>query len=134
MSAVYVVSRGSYSDYRVEFACTTEQAANDAAAKLNALAGSSYEPYEVEELPLVDSPDQVGATVRYMAHTDRDIVREWSYTEYGVISEVEDELAETSFPVGKGWRATAASPDRARKILADKLAQLRAETELDPQP
>jgi hypothetical protein len=85
-------------------------------------------------LPLVDSPDQVGATVRYMAHTmvvhDRDIVREWSYTECGVISEVEDELAETSFPVGKGWRATAASPDRARKILADKLAQLRAETEL----
>lgn len=52
---VWLVTSGSYDDYKVHVACTTEAAAEAVAARLNAdPAWYSFEGYYVDSVPLDD--------------------------------------------------------------------------------
>lgn len=70
MKVVYLVSHGEYSDYSVDYVCPDKDLADALCAKLN-IGTNEYTRWQVEERPLIESPDQVMRTI-------------WSYVEIDI--------------------------------------------------
>jgi hypothetical protein len=67
---IYVVSRGSYSDYRVLCAAPDKATAEELCAALNSHTHNCYEQATVEELPLVRNVKELGPVTVYIAFID----------------------------------------------------------------
>lgn len=52
---VFAVVSGEYSDYSVSFVCTTRELAEECAVKMNAIDGSRWRGYEVEDMLMLDA-------------------------------------------------------------------------------
>lgn len=68
VGAVYVVESGSYSDYRVHFACPDKKTAEAMSAALNKSGG--YDSYEVAELAVYSAVEQITPRTLFVVEVD----------------------------------------------------------------
>lgn len=125
--SVWAASSGSYSDYRIGCLFTTEEEAE-------AYVSTGAEGF-VEEFALYSDGQQPRIYMVYSAQqrVDEDEMREWSYKavegHYAMIGPDErPRVTATKFrggPIEYSITAHALTPDLARKVVADRVAQNR---------
>ena len=135
---IYVITRGSYSDYSIE-ALFTDKAAAEAFVELGNKSGSLYNQYEIEEWE-ADKPQPVMAyAVRYSpdfqydnVHRTGGYVGKSKLERMPVMNHLVDEIPVTSVRLVPGSDeymgvAYGRSFEHAEKNLWDAIAKAKAE-------
>jgi len=137
---VWVVSSGSYSDYRVHCAAPSERAAKEIAAAMN--ADHARGDYMVESLPVIDRAERVTIYGVEAIVTDNGTVREESVRDRDEWN-VDPLYPQRLRPVTVRWvrapiyhgqagrlEVYGLDEERVRKTYSDMRAQLLADPEL----
>lgn len=134
---IYLITQGTYSDYRVVAACLDKKTAESVRKKLIRMGGGPFHSYnDVEAIPLVHGPDEVLVCTTYYVRVDEEgqEIERWQWSErsigpYRDFTRTEDvkptPVAPRQAVVGMSTRGYKA----ALKAARDRLAQLKAERE-----
>lgn len=128
MNKVYLISDGSYSDYRIVAVCSTKELAEE--AKLCYATTNAIEEMELDKIP-PRYEGMLGWFVRFRANGDINYVCQASLEHFKErITEFEDVDYSSSRSLGKGLHvhlyakdkdhATKSACDRRRQYLATK--------------
>lgn len=135
MSAVWVVSKGTYSDYRVMCACRSKADASAVAAKYN--ASDSWASARVERLPIIGADVERVAVLSMTttlwdngeeADSRESMQFEWPFDSYRELAPVRWRWVRGPIHKGKGGRLDVHGIDieRVRRVFSDKRAEIMA--------
>lgn len=140
MKTMWVISSGSYSDYRVQAVCDSKETAETIVARANADRSGGYRSeYEVEELVYMDDPKvQKVETLRLSVTIWDDGTEtqdtqaydvEWPFDSLYGLTECEWRWVRAPVHDGKGGRLDIRGTDheRVRKVFGERRALIHSD-------